>query len=729
MQPRKANQPHFLFLCGDLPQETFSVARFEGQDTISQPYRFWIDLHSPRKDVPGDDVIGRQASLLLYRDGVYLPYSGIVSKFSYMGSSVDYTTYRVQLAPRLWSLELNTRSRIFQRMSVPEVVKQVLLDAGLGHYYDFDLQEAYPEEEYIVQYQETDLNFCSRLLEQEGIWYFFRESVLVEEEVSSPGAETMVVSDHPASFGYMDDQCEIPFRSPAGLHEHDLESEVESVSQLNSDRKMIPGAVQLRNYNYRTPDVELSSDREVNSGVTGTDYRFGGSCRDTDRIERAAAVHAGRLATAGTEVSGEGSCRRFRAGTRFSLIDHTRDDCNDRYLIREVEHFGQHTDSLVGKGVYTYRNAFRLVPSENIEYFRPRITASVPRVSGILSARVEAEDPDHASLDEMGRYRVRFPFDLSGTPNHEGSKYVRLAQPYSGANYGIHFPSHENTEMLLACIDGDPNKPVGIGTVPNADTVSPVVCHNRTQGIIRSAGNNEILLDDTADKQKIRITSAAGNVLALDDEERRASMRTTDKNRIVLDDKNEEVLLCAGDHLLAMIYRGGEESIVLSTGGGHAVRIDDAGKCVAIRTKGGHLVDLDDGKGTIVLADGKGMSTVMLDGSGGLSLDSKGNITINAGKDIEIKAANIRMHASPGKIEGRAEQDMKFDGMNVALKGSADVKIEAGMNLGLTGNTLKAEGRVSAEVKGGVQARMSGAIAELTGSGTCTVKGGVVMVN
>jgi type VI secretion system secreted protein VgrG len=139
----------------------------------------------------------------------------------------------------------------------------------------------------------------------------------------------------------------------------------------------------------------------------------------------------------------------------------------------------------------------------------------------------------------MGRYKVRLPFDLSDSKNYNASKYVRLAQPYSGSNYGIHFPSHDGAEMIVACVDGNPNKVMGIGTIPNPDTMSPVVSKNSRQSIIRTAGGNEMCMDDLEKKQKIHITTPDQNIVTLDDGNDNISIETTDKNRVILDDKNK----------------------------------------------------------------------------------------------------------------------------------------------------------------------------------------------
>jgi type VI secretion system secreted protein VgrG len=155
---RKANEAQFFFSCG-LPQETFSVLRFEGTDAVSDPYRFSIVLRSSKHDVDPADVINKPATFFMFREGDYYPYSGIVEQFQFLGQNVDQSSYEVTLVPRLSLLDLRHQTRIFQKKSLPDIIKDVLDTAGLRNYYQLDLSQNYPAQEYVLQYQESDFNF------------------------------------------------------------------------------------------------------------------------------------------------------------------------------------------------------------------------------------------------------------------------------------------------------------------------------------------------------------------------------------------------------------------------------------------------------------------------------------------------------------------------------------------------------------------------------------------
>ncbi|MBN1130678.1 MAG: type VI secretion system tip protein VgrG [Chitinispirillaceae bacterium] len=705
---RKANEAQFFFSCG-LPQETFSVLRFEGTDAVSEPYRFSILLRSSKHDVDPADVINKPAAFFIFREGDYCPYSGVVEQFRFLGTNVDQASYEVTLVPRLSLLDYQHQTRIFQKKSYPEIVRDVLDTAGFRNSYQLDLSQNYPAQEYVLQYQESDLNFISRLMETAGIWYYWKESAVAASQVK-PGSsqEKLVITDKPASFQSIQGVSKLKFRNPSSLMEVEAATARESVHEVTFRQVIVPQEVLVKNYNYRTPEVQLTGRNKVKTGVAGSVYEYGGSFRNVTEAQRAAEVASNRIATRQMSVDGASDCRGFRAGCRFTLVEHGRRDLNAEYVLCRVTHTGGHTGDVI-----SYANSFQALPADRAGSFAPQRRAVIPKVNGVMTALIEAQGSDYAALDDMGRYKVRMPFDNSDAQNSEASKYLRLAQPYAGAKYGMHFPSHEGTEMVWACVDGDPSKPVGLGTVPNSNTMSPVVSANKAQNIIRTAGGNELLLDDTDKKQKARLTTAARHTLEMDDDLKRISLKSTGENELMLDDKNECVRWNGSGHSITMTYKSGSEGVVIATKEGNVVKLDDKNKKVIIQSKAGHTLEMDDDGKTMVLTDCAKKNKVTLDGNGGLILDSQGKIEIKAQQDIEIKGANITIDAQAG-LEAKAMTDMKLKGMNVEAKADMNAKVEGGMNI---------------ELKGGMQAKLDGAMTDISGSAMTKVQGGMVMIN
>ncbi|MGA2508246.1 MAG: type VI secretion system tip protein TssI/VgrG [Chitinispirillaceae bacterium] len=708
---RRANEAQFFFSCG-LPQETFRVLQFEGTDAVFDLYRFSIILQSDKSDVDPADVINKPATFFIFREGDYFPYTGIVERFQFLGKNFDQASYEVTLVPRLSLLDLQYQTRIFQKKSYPDVIKDVLDTGGYRNYYQLDLSQNYPVQEYVLQYQESDFNFISRLMETAGIWYFFRESKVAASQVK-PGSsqEKLVITDKPASFQAVQGTAKLLFRSSSNLMENDGTRAQESVHEVRFRQIIVPQEVLVKNYNYRTPEVQLTGKNKVKTGAAGAAgsvYEYGGNFKNVTEAQRAAEVASNRIASRQMLVDGASDCRGFRAGCRFTLAEHERKDLNADYVLCRVTHTGGQAAEKI-----SYANTFQAMPADRAGNFAPQRKAIIPKVNGVMTAQIEAQGSDYASLDDMGRYKVRMPFDNSNAGNSEASKYLRLAQPYAGPKYGIHFPSHEGAEMVWACIDGDPDKPVGLGTVPNSNTMSPVVSANKAQNIIRTAGGNELLLDDTDKKQKVRLSTSAKHTLEMDDDQKRISLKSTKANELLLDDKNECVKWTGSAHTITMTYKNGSEGIVITTKEGNVINCDDNNRKIIIQSKAGHTVEMDDNGKKIVLADCAGKNKVTLDGNGGIILDSQGKIEITAQQDIEIKGANIKMTAQAG-MEAKATADMKLKGMNFEAKGDMNANVEAGMNL---------------ELKGGMQAKLDGAMTDVNGSGMTTIKGGMVMIN
>lgn len=722
MRTTKANQAQFVFMCGTLPVDTFNVIDFCGDDTVSDCYDFKITLRSQDHDIDAVSLLNKPASLFIYRDEQFFPYSGIISSFNYVETSTDFSTYEAHVVPRLWITSLTHQSRVFQKLSINEVVQKVLDENGLANYYQFDLQNSYPQREYIVQHKESDYNFICRLLEEVGIWFFFKENPVSGDNLENVSNEKLIISDKPDSFVPITGEATVQFRTKSGMVQSHTKDERECCSRLTFERKVITADVAVKNYNYRTPDVSPYVKKNVEDGLTGLDYEYGGKFRDTESAQKSALLLAKQHTVEFVNVNVVSDCRRFRAGMRFTISYHQRKECNDTFLILSVTQTGAHTSISGFHDRATYQNHSQLLPSAKIVSFAPQKKHKPTPLYGITTAPIEANGADYASLDEFGRYKVRMPFDVSDTANYDASKYIRLAQPYSGANYGIHFPSHEGAEMVLACIDGDVDKPLGIGTVPNADTKSPVVGANKEQSVIRTAGDNEMIFDDTIDKQKVSIRTAAKNKMVYDDENKFILVQTTDGNKLLIDDKNTSTTLTSKNHNMMMSYKDGEEHITITSAKGHIIRIDDANKVMTLQTAAGHIIQMDDEGKTIVMKDCAGKNTVTLDGNKGIAMESQGKIAITAQQDVEIKGANVKVTSSQGTINLKSTTDTTIDALNVSVKGKVGYKVEA-TTVDLTAKTtMKATANVSAEFS-------SSAMAKLSGGAMATISGGLVKIN
>ncbi|WP_437548585.1 type VI secretion system tip protein TssI/VgrG [Sorangium sp. So ce367] len=415
------------------PAGAFTVLGLRGEEALSRPYRFEIDLASPDPALPLDDLVGAAGELDLAGRAV----PGVVAEVEQGGAlGGDQYAYRVVLVPRLALLGLARQTRIYQRLSVPDLVEAVIAGSGLGIEVERRLERAYPPREHAVQYQESALDFVSRQLEQAGVSYFIEPR---------GGAERLVLCDHPDGF--------------RGAVEAAM-GEAGGVRALRCRRRMSPRALVLLDYNERTPEVPLEAEAEVDARGFGLLVDEGGSFAAPEEGAAIAAVRAEELRCRATVYDGAIGAP-LAAGERLGLSGHFRADWNRDYLVTRAVHRAG-----AGDGP-RYACEFEAIPAST-RYRPPRATPR-PRLEGAMVAHVDARGPEGvAAVDAEGRYRVVMPFDLSGAAEAQGSVPMRLATPYGGADEGMHFTLRKGAEVLWTGVGGDPERPVITGVVPNA---------------------------------------------------------------------------------------------------------------------------------------------------------------------------------------------------------------------------------------------------------------------
>jgi type VI secretion system secreted protein VgrG len=492
------------------------VLSVAGRDAISRGYEFRIELASQKKTFDATTMLGEPAMLTIKhgirtRDGKLgvqtLRYHGVLAEFEHGDVLGDWTTYRAVLVPNLWKLSLNRRSRIFQKQTTPKMLETILKEHGFQKGdYELRLTGSYVEHEYVVQHQESDLDFVARRLEREGIFYYFKEG---------DSGEKVIFADHAGAHEPILGATELryqPIRHKAGPG---LESGVEAwfqdefIQSAALRHRRIPGAVELRDYNYRTPSVDLKAEAPVVPHGYGRVYLFGEHYKKKEEGVALAKIRAEELRCREKELVGKSDGRAFRAGATFTLADHPSgaDAFNRSFLLVEVRTFMEQMMPAggIGKFAATYRNEFTAIPADVV--FRPARTTPVPHAAGTINATVDAAgDGTYAEIDDEGRYKVRIPFD-PGQGKGTASRYLRMMQPYAGGGMGMHFPLHAGTEVMLVHVNGDWDRPVIAGAIPNPSTKSPVTGGNSTQCLIATGGGNQILIEDADAGQKIKLFS------------------------------------------------------------------------------------------------------------------------------------------------------------------------------------------------------------------------------
>jgi type VI secretion system VgrG family protein len=490
---------HFSFISQALAVETFTVIGFDGTEEISRPYRFEIDLLADDPDIDLEELLHKPASLTIEKGDRRRTIHGIIGECRLLDALTDHRFhYQAVLVPRLWLLSLSRQNQIYQHLSVPDIVAAEIkaasakgatqpARAGLsGNDFEQRITRAYPIREYTVQYGESDLDFISRLMEHDGIFYFFEQSAEYEK---------MVVTDNNVHFTVSERET-LPYRPASGLA---LPAD-EAVTSFIGTRRRVPRSVVLREYNYRTAESLLQAQGDVDTRGQGVICEYGGHFKTKDEGTALARVRAQELSCTKQTFTGQSDSLTLAPGKRFRLTEHFRKSFNTEYVTTALSHRGrqpvQGAAGLTGGGTRaTYGNRLTCIPAE-ADYRPPRLTPR-PVIPGLMTAHVDAAHiEERAEVDAEGRYKVVMPFDLSGSLPGKASRYVRKAQPYGGKEIGMHFPLLKGTEVVCSFAHGDPDRPVIVGVVPNPRTQSVVTSENHTRNVIRTAGGVMLEIND-----------------------------------------------------------------------------------------------------------------------------------------------------------------------------------------------------------------------------------------
>lgn len=638
-----------------LPADTFQVAQLQGFEAVSELFRFELDLFSRKTDVDFEALVSNPAKIVLKQEiptagGKRAPRNyaihGVVAHVEQRERLFDMAKYRVTLVPSLWKLSLSHRSRTFQNVDVRDLVREVLKHGsyGAGIPYDMPASGSFPKREYVVQYQESDLAFLRRWLEHEGIYFYFEQT---------DAGDKVVFANATSSYAALPGKPRIPYRpareaSRGAPGTKEGGEAAETVVSWIGQQDGITKKVVLQDWNYRTPTTDLKTETPVHEKGAGEVYRYGEHYASPEEGKTLAKLRAESLLCRQKTFAGESDCRLLRAGAVFSLDEHYRKDFNGEYVLTRVEHRAAQAIDAAGapKVATSYANSFACIPAKVL--FRPEVRTPWPRIHGFMNGHVDdAGDGKTAVIDEQGRYKVVMPFDIPAKDAGKGSAPVRMAQPYAGGRYGMHFPLHKNTEVILAHKEGNPDRPVIVGSVFHPESLPPVVDQNQTQGVIRSAAENLIRFEDKEGEEHVF-------VYAKKDQHSRTENETFEwigKNRhfIVKENRHDEVgkehhekvkenaFLEVGQDLHVTVQKNQNAKV----GGNWSLTLD--GNEVHV-VKGNAGFDVT---GDLVL---KATGKIVLDCPAGITIKAGGSSMVVDPSGVSVKGALIAIDGSLTKI-------------------------------------------------------------------------------
>jgi len=463
--------PKFIFQTAALSDENVEVMSFQGEEGISQLYRYEIQLKAPLDlDIDIDALLGESACFTINYGDEEKKVHGILAEFDLRKVTANEIYYSAVLVPSLWKLSTYKTNEIYLQKTVIEIVKEVLgnADFDLENMVLFAAQDAdFPKREYTCQFRESDFDFISRILEYEGIYYYFMQQDDVEKIVFSNDTEYVDIENADIHFSL----------NPS------KQNTLDTINAWESRNRSIAAKTSVRDYNPEQPSLDIFGSKTMDENGFGENYLYGENVSEPENAARLAIIRAEELIQGKRTFVGAGNALKMLGATGlvFNLQGYPYSKFNNQaYVLTQIKHRGSIPNTQLTedeKSTAVYQNEFFAL-ARNIQ-FRPLRNTPVPKFHGTMTAFVYAEAATGvAEVDPQGRYRVHLPFDRadggkeSNDPDRKSSAWVRMVQPYVGEDEGMYFPLKGGTEVLLTFINGDPDRPVITGAIPNTSTPS-----------------------------------------------------------------------------------------------------------------------------------------------------------------------------------------------------------------------------------------------------------------
>ncbi|MBX7169752.1 MAG: type VI secretion system tip protein VgrG [Pyrinomonadaceae bacterium] len=467
-------------------------------------------------------ILGKPVTIRIEQnDGVSRYFCGIINEFEQGGRDNFYSVYQARIVPHIWMLTQNLQSRIFQNISVPDILRKLL------NWFDcaFELQHNYEPRNYCVQYQETDFAFISRLMEEEGIYYYFKHSEKTHQ---------LVIADTPQSHLFCPSKSAIEYHDESFVGDEGVGS---AVRKWRWHNKWRTGKVRLWDYNFQLPTNKLSAEQPslfLNGNKELEVYEFpAGYARKLDGIaagggeqgdklqkifddrQRTVQVRMEEIDVQNKIANGISDCSNLTVGFRFDLKNHPVSANNSCYVLTNITHEAVQTPAYQNDEVVeqAYNNQFDCITyGAGQAPFRPQRITPKPLVRGSQTATVVGPAGEEIFTDKYGRVKVQFHWDREGKYNEGSSCWIRVGQLWAGKKWGSMFIPRVGMEVIVDFIEGDPDQPIITGTVYNPETMPPYnLPEEKTKSGIKTdsttggGGFNELRFEDKKGEEQFFI--------------------------------------------------------------------------------------------------------------------------------------------------------------------------------------------------------------------------------
>ncbi len=727
------------------------ILQLRASEGLSELYEAVVDLATDDLHATPDSMLEKLCAIGLARGGHVRRICGLVRQVDDLGSTDRARLARVHVVPDLWRLSQRVNSRIFQHKSARDIVKEVLRDAGA---YTGTLRDettgTYPEREYCVQYHESDLAFVMRLLEDEGIGFYFAHDGETEALVLVDDARSF----HPAATM---DGGEVPVMGP-GTETASLET----VRRFDWGRLMAPTGVTLRDYDFTHPSAWVSVTRSQPSAPgTREVYDYPARYTINEYSSRVYNKHDGaRLAQVRNQEHrtwertgrGRGNVTAFTPGYTFALGDHGRGELNRRYVVTHVEHFGvapealreTHLDEMPDAPRDRYHNTFAVIDASGP--YRPRRVTPRPIVHGSQTARVVGPPGEEIHVDEHGRIKVQFHWDRLGDYDDRSSCWIRVSQAWGGGQWGFVFVPRIGMEVIVTFLEGDPDRPMITGCVYNAESTPPYpLPEAKTKSVLRTnstpggGGYNELRFEDQADGEEVYLQAQKDfNELVKNNHSTTVNANqtntvhgqqteTVDLDQTVTVHQNQT--LTVDQNQTATVHQNQTLTVdidqTINVGGDRTVTV--VGK-EEITVQNQRWATIQGGYDCLVV---DGNQDVTVNGPAGASKHVTGTDSIDATEKFTVSVGGSSDFTMvPDTMTGQAPAKVRFDSGSSYVEmvpGTVTITTGAGATITLAGSVITLDA-ATINVQAGATLNASGPTTTIT-AGDMTLKDGAIKIN
>ncbi|MGF1901135.1 type VI secretion system Vgr family protein [Aliivibrio sifiae] len=678
-------------------EHEFRVESFNVVEELSKPFHINLSLLSLDADITFDELIRKPALLNVFGQGVGVArqFHGVVNEVRYLGEGRRFSRYQVVLVPQLWFLTQRQDCRIFQDKSVINIVTEVLDEASVTDY-RFDTSGMYSPKEYVLQYRESDCQFVQRLLAEHGLWYYFEHS---------SANHTMVIVDKNDAIG---DLVNTPSNSSyVGPIIYQAEgggnADREHIFELESVNRVRTGQVTYTDYNYEQPRIP---QKMGTTGLIDNDlayFDFPGRYVEPSQGQIRSDELMAESVVDNHQIEAVSSVMRLTPGYSFILNKHPRTALNRDYTILSVTHSGYdpqvHEDEASGMPT-TYQNQFSCLPRD-IEFKAPKLPA--PIVDGPQTAVVVGPNGEEIYTDKLGRIKVQFHWDRYGNNDENSGCWIRVSQSMAAPTWGAVYLPRIGHEVVVAFLEGDPDRPLVTGAVYNGLHYPPYsLPENKTRTTFRTqthkgTGYNELSFEDEANQEEVHIHAQKDmSTKVLNNR-----FRTIGQDEFLTVDRNQTNEI-KGDHKETI--EGHKTTQVNST------FTETVEQDVTVKYNANEQQSVTNNS-TLDIGDNR---TTTIGKNDDLSITENSNLSVGASRTSDVSADDNQTVGGNLTVSVQGNTSYKADGSTQIISGSKIV-----LQTGSSSLVMSSDGTI----------KLSGNAITIEGSSTVTVKGGKVAVN